>query len=1022
MKKNINLIIYFCFFVSGITGLIYEVLWSKYLILFIGATTYAHTIVLATFMGGLALGNHFLGSIADKVASKIKLYAWFELGIGIFCCATPLMLKILFNVFVTVAKTLPADSILLLALKLVISISIILIPTFLMGGTLPVLGRYFIKNLSKAGKHVALLYFINSIGAVTGCLFAGFYMIKTFGLEFSMIITAIVNTIIGLLAFVLSATETNEADIDDKNKQKIDIKAKSVEIIEETYKDSIKRLVIIGGGISGMAVMIYEVVWIRLLSIVLGSSTYSFSVMLAAFISGIALGSLLVTLLMSKIKNNFLVFSFLQIGIALSMILVLPFYERLPYYFWKFSSIFVRTEENFIYYQFGKFVLCFAVMFIPTLLSGMTLPLISHIVSDKINLIGKKIGSVFAWNTGGTLIGAILAGLIFLPKLGLQSTLDVGIIVNLLLGCFALYKSEKCSNLIKQITVILSVVVLLGYFVIIPNWNLNAITSCVFRTYEPPPHSYEEFKLLKSYRNVLFHKDGPNTSVTVVGYKDDKYKEKSLLVNGKPDASSVGDLPTQLLLGHLPMMLNGGDGDVMIVGFGSGITASAVLSYPEVKQLDLVEISPAVLEAAEFFKEENNDVVNNSRLNIQLEDAKTYFNMTDKKYDVVISEPSNPWIANVGGLFSKEFFNQVKDHLNKNGLMVQWFHLYELQDSDLELVLDTFKSVFKYVTVWNPMGSDIIIIGSANEQKADFSKMEQLLTIDSVRDDLKRIKIQNIITLLLTQMLSEKSVSFYFMGNNINSDYYPILEYQAPLGLFIANVSKQLHNLDERNSDISASNLKISEYLKDRNLTSKEYKSALNFISIKMYETDTIVQSLVDKWYSQYPEDENALVSLLKYSNESPRYKYEIIKKKIAEVPDNPVYIRYYYDILLALIDQYTSVLNQSVFEELKETYKMGLTHDGKYTRWYHEKMAIVEVKFGMFNESIEHLKIALQQKENENKENLSQDEINARIAELYYRLNNYQMVKVFLQKALEYNGANKRAMYLLRLINTPNN
>jgi len=361
----------------------------------------------------LALGYCVFGKIADRAGSGLKLYGWMELVIGVYGLLFVPLLVWLGPVYIALVSRFGFDSLFTATLKFIFPIFLLLVPTTLMGGTLPVLSRVVVHSLGEIRREVGRLYFVNSVGAVVGSLLASFVLIPQFGLNLSVIAGSILNLIVGFTALAIRPWEKDTRE-----------SGASRPIPDDTprgvYTPWQIRIVILGVTLSGGAALIYEIAWIRLLSLVLGSSTYSFSLMLAAFIAGIALGSFIVSRRWVSGCEPYLLFAFAELGVALSIILTLPLYERLPFYFAVLANIFVRVPETFWLYASVQFSICFLLMLFPTLFLGMTLPLASQVAAPSLKRLGEDVGNVFAVNTGGTLIGTIAAGLLLLPLLGLK--------------------------------------------------------------------------------------------------------------------------------------------------------------------------------------------------------------------------------------------------------------------------------------------------------------------------------------------------------------------------------------------------------------------------------------------------------------------------------------------------------------------------------------------------------------------------------------------------------------------------
>jgi spermidine synthase len=801
-RSRMKKILFAGFFLSGVAGLVDEVVWSKYLAGLLGSTTVAHTIVLATFMAGLALGNATFGRRSDRGIRLIKLYALLEIAIGAFCLFFPEVFNLFTSLYISAAQPLGADSAWIGPLKMVTAGCTILIPTFLMGGTLPVLARGIVEDIGDVTAGVGRLYFINSLGAVVGVGLGGFYLIPTLGLDVSIRLSAAINLLLGFL-FLFWDRHLEKAG------RSLRVASSSPELPEEIiqFTPRTQRIVLIVIGLSGAASMLYEVAWTRLLSLVLGSSSYSFTIMLLTFILGITLGSLAVSKLFSNPNleerpNPLVWLAIAEIAVFATILPILPIYDELPFAFATIASILERTPENFGLYLTIKVVVCLVLMFLPTFFIGMTLPLASRIAVNRMEVLGKGVGSVFSVNIMGGVIGTILTGLWLIPTLELWGTLVLGMGLSLALGLTVLWISPGLPSLVRRgvpTACILLFALVVGFF---GEWDRKLLNYGIYRHKDFAFDSVEELQKMISPLELLYARDGRDSSVAVI--KDTRTDNIYLKVNGKTDAGTGQDMATQLWLGHLGMLLHPDARDTMVIGLGSGITPAAILRHPDTT-VDVVEISEAVVEAADYFKGHNYDVLRNPRLSLHVTDAKEYFHMRpDTRYDLIVSEPSNPWMAGIGGLFSKEYFEELREHLAEDGLVVQWLHLYELNDTLARVILNTMTSVFENVEVWDAYGlRDVLVVASKQPVSFDMKKTTARLQLPQVLQDLNRphlpLQARSTQHLLDRQILSNTVLREEFPGvPPFNTDLKPILEYEAPKAFFANERSEILVRLDER--------------------------------------------------------------------------------------------------------------------------------------------------------------------------------------------------------------------------------
>ncbi|MEK7676832.1 MAG: fused MFS/spermidine synthase [Verrucomicrobiota bacterium] len=846
MKPNARLVfavVLFCFFVSGMAGLVYQSVWARYLALFLGHTSYAVVAVLVAFMGGLALGNAWFGVKADSSPKPLALYGWLEIGIGVYALAFPTYYTFCHEAFVGLARHGQPGSSGLLALKFVFSFLTILCPTVLMGATFPVLTRFITRALSELRERVAALYCINSAGAVAGCLVADFWWVPTMGLEMTVFGGAILNLAAGWMALYLSRRLEEGAPALAENPP-------PGSSSDEQFTGGELRLAILGIGLSGFVAMLYEVAWTRLLALALGSSTHAFSLMLVTFITGIAVGAWIIYL-WKNLRKTLEAFAWAELALAGTLFVSMFFYEYLPYWFVKLAGLLARKPEAYPVYKLFQALICCGVMFVPTVCLGMTLPLVSRIATAELARTGRSVGKVFAVNTIGTVVGTVVTGLWLMPTLGLARTFAVGFSLNALIGLAILGR-----NRIRRRWLILAPVFPVGMvwltgLIFNPVWN-SAFSFGLWRNPDPPT-SVAAYRKMVAAEDLRFHRDGAGSTVTVVVQKVGGKEQMGLKVNGKADAGTQTDVPTQRLVGHIPMLLRPESQRILVVGLGSGMTCSAVARHPTIQRVDVVEISPEVVPAARIFAAYNDGVLDNPRLRVRIEDAKSFLKITDERYDVIISEPSNPWMAGVAGVFSLEYYQSCRDRLQADGLMAQWVQLYETSDQTLNMVISTFAAVFPYTSIWHPAPGDLILIGSTQPRKVDLEALEKRFAHPSVKEDLERTEIARLPVLLARELVSQQNGSFLPPTETaLHSDFYPALEYVAQQAFFVRQATQQWRQYDENFS--TRPTTLLGRYLERHPLTEADFMAfGRFFMEYGLPEAD-LFRSLVLRWQREQPE------------------------------------------------------------------------------------------------------------------------------------------------------------------------
>ena len=838
-----------CFLVSGVAGLVYQVVWMRYLGLFLGHTSYAIVAVLASFMGGLAIGNAVLGRMADRTAKPLALYGWLELLIAAYAFLFPVYFELLYDTYVHLATGMEAGGTASRLLKFGFAVFSVTTPAVLMGGTLPILTRTLTRGLGELQAKVSTLYFINSAGAVVGVIIGHFWLVPGYGLETTVFIGGGLNAIVGMVALGLSvqAGEGNDQET-AAQEQKEDDSAVTFTPLEH-------RMAVIGIGVSGFCAMLYELAWTRLLALAVGSSSDAYALMLITFITGIAIGAWIVGRLPER-RCGMKLFGWLEVAVGGSTMAMMFCYHYLPYLFLRVSGWIARDEANYAIYQVAQSSICFLVMILPTVCLGMTLPVVSRIATANVKSSGRSVGIVFSVNTLGTVIGTVLTGFWLLPQLGLARTLALGNAFNLCLGVAILLRNNRplFPRIIApgSLAGAILVVVVAGHLL---DRRWQQTFSMGHWRWKEAPGSYAEFKSMIGGALTKFYRDGADSSVSIQEVRGPVSTNLFLTVNGKSDASTSGDMATQMMLGHVPALLHPNPKSVLIIGLGSGVTAGSVLQHPDVESVEVVEMSPDVIRAAAFFRDHNHDALNHSRLKLIHEDAKAHLLTAGRTYDLIISEPSNPWMAGVAGVFTREYFASCRKHLNPGGLMVQWFHRYEASDETFETVAATFSEAYPNSSLWQGSGRDVIFVGTATDATAfDVKRVVERFNLPSVRADLDRIGMDRPSVFLATQIMPFGDVPYIARpGTPLHSDYFPILEHLGQRGFFARKDSELVHRFDQR---MQTRARMLFQKLADKTpVVLDDIRAIARYSRQWRILPDAVQVSLLERWRELAPDD-----------------------------------------------------------------------------------------------------------------------------------------------------------------------
>ncbi len=835
------------FVLSGACGLAYQVVWAKYLGLFLGNTVLLHTAVLGSFMGGLALGSLAIGTRASRSAAPLKVYGWLELLIAGYALIFPQVAGWGHEAVIRMAETFPPGTVPLLVVRVIMAMLLLIVPTLLMGATYPYLTAHLERTVESGTRGANWLYAANCGGAVLGALVTGLGLIPELGISATLMAIAILNIAVALTAILASGRDADRAET-----------SPATAIVPKAGAHT-DRSLLFAICLSGATAFIYELVWTRLFAVTLGSSTYSFTLMLAAFITGLALGSVMSDMVPAVRRNAWAVFAASELLIGLAIALALPLYPRLPYWLWKVKWLLRASEDTLGLYLLLQYGLIFAVMAVPTFLFGLTFPAAIRAAASGLRgseqegengAVADHAAAVYGWNTIGTLVGVALAGCVLIPWLGLRGSLIVGAGLNLGIGLLVAARSGILQRRPLPCWGMAGAVVLV--LVVAPAWHPLSLTYGAFRTQGRPPATWAAFMERIEARRQVFYREDFGTTVAVLRTKDGdgQVEQLSLVVDGKTDASSVGDLATQSLLAHVPMFIRPQAKDVFVVGLGSGVTVGSVLAHP-VERVDCVEISRAVVEAAGHFREANRDALKDPRVNLVVDDGRTVLGATRKQYDLIISEPTNPWISGVGNLFSEEFFRLAASRLKSDGVIAQWFHGYELDDRLVATILRTFRGVFPHAVIFQGNQTDYIMIGSREPLTPDFLRMQERFSSAPVARDLSRIGIRGIAGLLALQLQTEGGVEELARDGAINSDDLPLLEYLAPRSLYVSAFAQRIVDTDARTAP--GSGTWLSRYLARPDTGAGDYAAVLTALADSRIGNGKLYEKSLRYYLSRWP-------------------------------------------------------------------------------------------------------------------------------------------------------------------------
>lgn len=710
------------FFLSGATGLVYELLWVRLLYQSFGSTVQSATTVVAAYMGGLGLGAYLLGRSGDRHPRPAALYGRLEILIGLFGLVSPLVLGLTQHAYIALARGLTEGSGWSVALRFGLAGLVLLIPTTLMGGTLPVLTRAFTAtDRGRLRTSLARLYGINTLGAVLGTALAGFFLIELVGIRLSLLATAVVNIAIGLIALRLPDPGGSP---DPERKPSVD----GSEVSPVPVR--LRRIALALLATTAFVSLLDEIAWTRVLVMVVGGSTYAFTLVLLCFLLGIGLGSALIARRSATPTDTAATAVFAQGLTAAGAALMIAFFSALPAYVLLVFQIQGLDAGPRLGLLGGAVA---AVVLVPALGMGMTFPLLTDLIAARAEARGADVGRAYLLNTAGSILGAVLTGFVLVTVLGSDTTLRLGVAVNVLAAlALAVTVSHGVAEGSREQRR-LQVRVLGG--AILATAGLVAVVAAPgrgLRAIDLGPTIYGRAKMTAAERrSFLDHPgarplqfiEGRNSTVSVwespVG--------RALKVNGKVDASDYGDMDTQLMLGLAPVAARPRPHAALAIGFGSGVTTAVLAAVPGMEQVRVVELEPAVLQLAPYFRSVNQDVLARPNVHAITDDARSALQLTRERFDVIVSEPSNPWVAGVATLYTPDFYRIVRSRLLDDGVFCQWVQLYQLPLAVVAGIVRNVQAVFPHVAVWSAGSYDLMVLGSAHPLVPDTAWVDSLL-------------------------------------------------------------------------------------------------------------------------------------------------------------------------------------------------------------------------------------------------------------------------------------------------------
>jgi spermidine synthase len=771
-----------CFIFSGATGLVYEMLWARMLGLVFGATTLAVSTVLAAFMGGLALGSVLGGRYGGRIPRPLLAYGLLEICIAIFAIAVPVLFNLVDNLYALIWRQFQPGFLIFGLWRFLLSGTMLLAPTTLMGATLPILSATLLRAGDFKQTSTARLYGFNLVGAILGTIGAGFWLLPTFGIRTTIYVAAAVNILIGVLV-ILAEYRSSVSSFE------LSGECREPEQSLDSYGAGFDRKFwTFLAFISGFVTISTQVAWTRILTMVIGSSTYAFSIVVALFLLGLWSGAYVISCCYSSRDLRATVFK-IEVAIAASLYLSLVIANQLPH--WLVTTGLRINLASWLGLTLLQVAAAALLVLLPAFLMGTVVPLALVWANRNQSLrIVKLVGRTLAVNTMGAIAGAFSVGFLLIPTTGTRNTIIFAAALSLIVAGAAYQPAAGIRNRDLSRSLVIGAIPLLIIILLMvtPRINLAELSVGAYDglirelAQSRETGAASPLNIGPEIHKLLMYDEGITATVSV--RKD--WNTISLAINGRTNASDLGDMPTQVMLGQLPLLLAPRMRNGLVVGFASGVTVGSVLQSP-IESLDCVELEPATIKASRYFEHVNNQPLRDPRLRLIIDDARTLLRVISSRYDLIVSEPSHPWVMGVANLFTKEFFELGKERLADEGVFVQWLQIYQLSTDSLKSVLATFTKVFPRVLVFRiggtSKGKDLILVGS--KQQLSLKSIQERMQDPRMSTELARVEMKTAADVMSWYVCDEQRIGPEVRGAVINSDDNMYIETTVPREAFL---------------------------------------------------------------------------------------------------------------------------------------------------------------------------------------------------------------------------------------------
>ncbi len=772
-------LIYWLFLASGAAGLIYEVIWMRVLMRILGATVVAYTIVLSAFMLGLAIGGWRLGRRIDRRGNPLRVYAALEFGIAVWAVTFHLLAGPLLELFSAAARSFTGAPVLVGVTRCLLAFAALLVPTVLMGGTLPVLSKFVVQRSAELGQKVGQLYATNTAGAIVGTGLAGFILIGGIGEFRTTLVAAALNVTAAACALLLAFAAARRSPVSAADEE---VPSPDVSMGRRDL------LVLAASAVTGFTILAYEVLWTRTGVLLVGNTSYSFNLMLLCFLTGIALGSAAMAAWLHSARPSLAVRWQLLAGFEalIGIVALISFASPVPAV--SVTSPLWKSIGGPLVAWFPGPALALLVLLAPlTLLSGASFPLAAGIYNRDLGKVGGGVGAVYLWNTIGAAAGSAAAGFLLLPRLGIAHSFLVCVGVNVLAGAGLVLVAPGRS--------------LAGRLRAATAWCAGAAAVFAVATIATGGLQIPRILLAKHldrpYRKCIFYKEDINGIVSVwfnPNEPDPWTNNKRLYIDAQPMAVAYRyGMIYERLQAHYPLLLHPDPKDVLVVCLGTGTTLGSVGQFA-VSTIDCVELSRSVVAAGVRFRKENHDILSDPRVRVHIDDGRNYLLTTTKRYDVITAEPMHPHLAGTVNLYTKEYFQLVRSRLRPGGICSHWIPVHMMRPDEVKSAVQAFREVFPHAILFLET-EDIIILGSDQPIGIDVDRWRKLLAEPRISFDLAEVGLSSVPQLLSTFMMGDRGIAAYAGSARAVTDDLPTLEFYGSLAPLEAGAPQNVRDL-----------------------------------------------------------------------------------------------------------------------------------------------------------------------------------------------------------------------------------